>query len=283
MTVRDTVLQARGRLDRINQHAFTSRRALQHFATLSGWIDPGEQAAIGDAAARLATTQSGKLRILDIGIGGGRTVPMMLDLSHDYVGIDMAPKLLAIAGKRFPQLDLRVMDARSLDFEPERFELVTFSYNGIDAVDLQGRLQIFSDVHRVLAPDGLFVFSSLNRDGPDHDPHLAVAGPRKDHALIPELIRTVPKAVVNSWNYLRLKRFNQRGDDISISTLSAHSFGVLAIFISVPEQVRQLHESGFSVEAVYDCVHGAQVAPDQRNTEAGCLHYVARKTGSAAT
>jgi len=281
--VSETALEVRGRLDRINQHAFTSRRALHHFATLSGWIDPGEEAAIGDAAGRLAAARSGQLRILDIGIGGGRTIPMMLDLSHDYVGIDMAPKLLAVASKRFPQLDLRVMDARSLDFEPERFELVTFSYNGIDAVDLPGRLRILADVHRVLAPDGLFVFSALNRDGPEHAPHLTVTGPRKDHALIPELLRTVPKAVVNSWNYLRLKRFNQRGKDISVSTLSAHSFGVLAIFISVPEQVKQLHDAGFTVEAVYDCVHGSRVPQDQHNTEAGCLHYVARKTAVTTT
>jgi SAM-dependent methyltransferase len=278
MTVSETVTRVRGRLDRINQRAFTSRRALHHFATLSGWIDPGEKAAIDDARGRLASNPSGKLRILDIGIGGGRTVPLMLDMSHEYVGIDMAPKLLSIAGERFPALDLRVMDARSLDFEPERFELVAFSYNGIDAVDLHGRLQILAEVHRVLAPDGLFVFSALNRDGPDHDPRLTVPGPRRDHALIPELIRTVPKAIVDGWNYWRLRALNERGENISVSTLSAHNFGVLAIFISVPEQVRQLEEAGFSVEAVYECVHGARVAPDRRETEAGCLHYVARKT-----
>ncbi|MGI8510769.1 MAG: class I SAM-dependent methyltransferase [Gemmatimonadaceae bacterium] len=281
MTVSETVLQVRRQMDEINQRAFTSRRALRHYTALSGWIDPGEEVAIRHVAAEIGSTRSGALRILDIGIGAGRTVPMMLDVSRDYIGIDMAPKLLAIANKRFPEVDLRVMDARALDFEAARFDLVTFSYNGVDSVDLPDRLRILSEVRRVLAPDGLFVFSALNRDGPDHAPRLAAPGLREGHSPISELLRVAPKAVVNSWNYWRHRRLNQHGENISVSTLSAHSFGVVAIFISVPEQVKQLHEAGFSVDVVYDCIHGQSVAPDQHDTEAGYLHYVARIDGAA--
>lgn len=278
MTPGETVVQVRRGLDRINQRAFTSRRALRIFSSLSGWIDPGEGAAIRHAVTEMDGARSRKLRILDIGIGAGRTIPMMLDVSRDYVGIDIASKLLAVASERFPDLDLRVMDARALDFDAERFDLVTFSYAGIDAVDLEDRLRILAEVHRVVTPDGLFVFSALNRDGPSHAPQLSLLEPRGNHAFVSELLRAGRTAVVNSWNYWRYRGLNQYGQDISVSTLAAHSYGVVAIFTSVPEQVRQLREAGFSVDAIYDSVRGSTVPPDQRETESAYLHYIARRT-----
>ncbi|HUN43594.1 MAG TPA: class I SAM-dependent methyltransferase [Acetobacteraceae bacterium] len=86
-----------------------------------------------------AATEALGAPILDIGVGGGRTTPLMRAISTNYCGIDYIPEMVAIARRRFPDADFRVMDAREMDFHNGRFALTTFSYNGIDSVDVKGR------------------------------------------------------------------------------------------------------------------------------------------------
>jgi len=69
-------------------------------------------------------------RILELGVGTG------LNLSHypagsDVTGIDLSPKMLAIARRRAAGLDLkadlREMDAEALDFPDQSFDSVVYS------------------------------------------------------------------------------------------------------------------------------------------------------------
>ena len=43
---------------------------------------------------------------------------------------------------------------------------MVFTNNGIDAVDHDGRERILAEAHRVLGADGIFCYSTLNKDGP---------------------------------------------------------------------------------------------------------------------
>ncbi len=152
--------------DRINQRTYRKRGVLRQFEAASGWLEPGERVAIEHVAN---AARDGA--ILDIGIGGGRTAPLMANISANYRGIDYTPDMVAVARRRFPGLCFHEMDARRMSFADDSFDLVAFSYNGIDSVDLAGRLDILRQVHRVLVPGGYFVFSALNRQGSAHGEH----------------------------------------------------------------------------------------------------------------
>lgn len=130
-----------------------------------GWVNASEQAAVAMVAARVR----GK-RILDIGIGAGRTTELLTLLSDDYVGIDYARSRVRVCQQQFPTLDLRTMDVRDLSsFDDGSFDLVSFSFNGIDYINHSQRATALAGIHRVLAPGGLFVFSTLNRNGSSFD------------------------------------------------------------------------------------------------------------------
>jgi hypothetical protein len=59
-------------LDRINRNAYERRSALRMFGDASGCLDEGERVAV-----QLVADAACAAPILDIGIGGGRTAPLM--------------------------------------------------------------------------------------------------------------------------------------------------------------------------------------------------------------
>ena len=69
-----------------------------------------------------------KLRILDAGTGTGFLSVSLAELGHDVVGVDMSEGMLAVCRKKAKErrlnLDLRIGDAESLDFEDTSFDAV---------------------------------------------------------------------------------------------------------------------------------------------------------------
>ena len=103
------------------------------------------------------------ISILDIGVGGGRTTPYLAELAHHYVGIDYSEEMVRACRSRYPSQRFELCDASDLTmFADETFDAVIFSFNGIDYLDPEGRSRCFSEVARVLADDGKFIFSSHN-------------------------------------------------------------------------------------------------------------------------
>ena len=105
-------------------------------------------------------------KVLDIGVGGGRTTPALAALAASYTGIDYSAAMVAscvagFAGKegiRFLQDDARKL----AKFQDGSFDAAVFSFNGIDCVAMEDRPTVFAAVRRVLAPGGTFVFSFHN-------------------------------------------------------------------------------------------------------------------------
>lgn len=262
----------RADLDRVNRGAYSSRGAIRQYGTAVGWLDSGERHAVEYAVARM---RSGA--ILDIGVGGGRTAPLLRGAAESYCGIDYTPALVEVARRRFPDLDLRQMDARNLVFPDGSFSLVVFTYNGIDSVTTEDRDRILREVFRVLAPDGLFVFSSLNRSGP------AFAEAWWTTAESPYfrgwfgLPRRVRRLLLAAWRSFRYRSLRRDRGDTATGLLSVHDFGIVAQFTKVPAQRRQLENAGFIVDSVFD--NNAREAVDQNSTDttAPWYYYVARR------
>jgi ubiquinone/menaquinone biosynthesis C-methylase UbiE len=106
-------------------------------------------------------------KLLDIGIGTGRTTLILHNKVAYYYGIDYSLNMIEACRKRFKtnkNLLLEHGDATDLSrFMDESFDIVFFSYNGIDYMnDLNGRQASLIGMYRILKPGGYLIFSSHN-------------------------------------------------------------------------------------------------------------------------
>ncbi|MEQ5842481.1 class I SAM-dependent methyltransferase [Paraburkholderia acidicola] len=263
-------------LDRINRRAWNSRDALREFTRSKTWTDPGEQAAFARVAVECRDQP-----LLDIGIGAGRTIPLMMQISSDYTGIDYTAKLLEQSRARFPDARLYHMDARDMSTLPSsHYALTTFSWNGIDCVTGEDRLLILREMSRVTRPGGLILFSSHNRDGPGFRQNIWQLMPRftlnplRYGWRILRTLRTFPPA---SYNYLRHVRFHRDYPGYSIRTAAAHDFGILIVYTTLAEQRRQLASLGLILEAVFGSRDDQPIADDTSTRDVWWFHFIARK------
>jgi SAM-dependent methyltransferase len=264
--------------DQTNRSAWSRPWALGWFTTSAGFCDAGEKAAF----EHIAEGVRGR-RILDIGVGGGRTVEMMRSLSTNYVGLDYMPEMVAAATRRFAGVDIRLGDARDLSQFPDgTFDLVTFSNAGIDAVAHEDRPRILSEARRVLGPAGLFWFSTLHKDGPSprFRPWSPVLGKRGD-ALPTRAkaavgwLRTMPQSI---FNYFRSRHLWREGDGWSVGAMSAHNYGLVVHYTTLALQLTELERAGFRPDPeVFDDRDGRRLSRGEDLREVFSFNIVARR------
>lgn len=264
--------------DQINRATWQSREVIRAYDKVSGWLDRGEEAAINWVADEVR----GK-PILDIGVGGGRTIPLLTPLSADYVGIDYTESFVALCRKKYPTTRVLLMDARDLAaFSDDSFGLVMFSCNGIDVVDYDDRLKVLHEINRILRPGGLLVFSTHNRNGPGHHEQFLrlkfTANPLRLGWRIWKVIRALPQT---TWNHWRHRRLNREFDGYSVRNRAVHNFGVIVVLTTQREQRCQLEAAGFQTEVVFDNALGQPVAENADNRSTWWFHFVARKLAHA--
>ncbi len=104
------------------------------------------------------------MRVLDIGVGTGRTTQYLAPSSSRYVGVDYSAAMIERSRQRFPGLDLRLMDATDLSaLDDASFDAVVFSFNGLGSLpDDASRQRCLSECARVLGPGGVFILSMHN-------------------------------------------------------------------------------------------------------------------------
>lgn len=102
-------------------------------------------------------------RVLDLGCGTGRTTLPLMASGFDVLPVDLAIGLLASARLASPRARYVLMDATALGFEDDSFDIVFFSFNGIDCISPKPqRLQCLREMFRVTRPGGIVAFSSHN-------------------------------------------------------------------------------------------------------------------------
>src|SRR3989344_7010380 len=104
-------------------------------------------------------------RVLDLGCGTGRTTVYIHKNGAEVVGIDPAEGMIKKGTELHPELagKLRVGDARKLEFPDNYFDLVFFSFNGLDNLfPVSERERAVQEIKRVLKSAGVFAYSSHN-------------------------------------------------------------------------------------------------------------------------
>lgn len=221
-------------------------------------------------------------------MGSGRTVPLLRALSADYIGVDYVPAMLAEARARHPGADLRLGDARDLAALPGgHFALVVFSCQGIDSVDHADRPRVLREAWRVLAPGGVFWFSTLNRDGPAarYRPWRPPPSPRPAGArgLLPYLAQRarawlrVPRHL-RSWR--RGRALAASGDGWAVAPFFAGEWALVAHYTTLGRLRQELAKAGFAPDPeVFEDAQGRRLRPGDELGGVFCFNVLARKPG----
>jgi SAM-dependent methyltransferase len=200
-------------------------------------------------------TRWGELSMLDLGVGAGRTTYTFGAISGRYVGVDYSPAMVRLARERVGEssrVTLTEGDARAMpEFANASFDVVLFSFNGIDSNDHDGRLAALREVRRVLRPDGVFLFSSHSL--PALPPPLVLPAPDWRRPL--RSLRFAGGAV-KAW--IRFRRANKNVDPEEARRrgwailLEAHDFKMPLYYVTPAECERQVVAAGLWVDAIYD-------------------------------
>jgi SAM-dependent methyltransferase len=233
--------------DRANRLVWGSREVVELFLRRQGFSSDAE----AHVMRRVATAAKDQ-PILDVGVGGGRTVPFLRALSTDYVGIDFVEALVDATRHRYPDARVEHMDARNLSrFGDEMFALVVFSANGIDGVSHADRPRVFNEFHRVLRPGGLLAYSTHNLDHRPpgrmrrhFDPRPLLKRPGYAARRVIRLPRTIRE-------YRRLRALSARGEGWASVVNWGYGRPVIWHRVTFAESVRELRDSGFTTVELY--------------------------------
>jgi predicted TPR repeat methyltransferase len=110
-----------------------------------------------------ADTSGGKIRIVDLGCGTGLVGPLVRDMASMLVGVDLSPKMIAMARQKAVYDTLVVSDVTDLLRESHA------SCDAVIAADVFvyiGNLEeVFSASRKALVAGGCFIFSTESEEG----------------------------------------------------------------------------------------------------------------------
>jgi ubiquinone/menaquinone biosynthesis C-methylase UbiE len=259
-------------IDEVNRREMNKPASVAHYS----WRDElsaAEQAALGSVVEGAEGRQ-----ILDIGVGGGRTVRALREVSSNYLGIDNSEIMVSACQRRFPRVSFQVMDARAMTPLPDAsVHLAMFSCNGIGMVSHEDRLLILGEVFRVLEPGGVFLFSTHNQNSPDHWagfqwPDFEMS--RNPARLLIRMARFGRQVPLRWVRRRQLQALEIRTPDYSVINDACHDYGVMLYYIGLRQQREQLQALGYEANAVAFDLQGREITND---TADNSIMLVARK------
>lgn len=263
----------------LNRETWSQPATLAEFTRLQGFVDAGERTALLAAAPRVRG-----LPALDVGVGAGRTVPLLRLLTDDYVGVDYAPAMVDTCRRAHPGTDIRVGDARGLELEEGRFGFAQFSFNGIDGLDHGDRGKVLRELFRVLRPGGWLLFSSHNLDGPDLQARPWRTERRQGGSRFYRAARWTVRLPLNlpryrrRWlNWWRHRELNRSGEGWEMRVAAPHDFGLVVHYVRFDVLLAEVAEAGFGTVEVYDSERGARVTRGDDTRHVHAFHVLAQK------
>jgi ubiquinone/menaquinone biosynthesis C-methylase UbiE len=235
-----------------NKNVWETQAVVRSYSIQSHLQKP-EETILNNFKSRLKN-----MKMLDIGVGGGRTTCHFANLVKEYVGIDYSENMINACKKRFPapsqNIFFKICDVRSMNIlEDNYFDFVLFSFNGIDCMSHEDRLKALREIQRVGKPRGFFCFQTHNLQALDKlfTVRLSVNPIRMSREILRcLLLRFLNKSLKKSEKY-------------AIIIDGACRFRLATYYIKPEEQIKQLSE-GFEHIRVYSLADGKEIVCKQR-------------------
>jgi SAM-dependent methyltransferase len=233
-----------------NLRTFEARDVVRFYAG-SKDLQGAEEVIVEILSPRLAG-----MRMLDVGIGGGRTTRHLAGRVREYVGIDYAEAMVAACvadlgdRHRFEVCDMRDMRM----FADASFDFVLASFNCIDYVPAEDRDKALGEMKRLVAPGGAFAFSTHNMGS------------------VPELFSFqssggLVSAIEAAVKWARLRVANEPMANIieresAVLNDGSYRFRARTHYVRPSAQIAELRRLGWAEVRVFSPRAGAEIAPD---------------------
>ncbi|MCD1294866.1 class I SAM-dependent methyltransferase [Methanocella sp. CWC-04] len=215
-----------------------------------------------------------KMKMLDLGVGAGRTTHYFGRLAEEYVGIDYSRGMIDRCNEDFKDLkncSFQLCDVRDMRiFRDEEFDFILFSFNGLDCISHGDRINALREINRICKKGGYFFFSSHNLNYIEDlykfkfsiDPFLT-AREIAFHLIL--------RARNKPFNDLKNSKFAVIND-------GTRSFSLNLYYIYPGEQIKQLHEAGFKNIRIYSQNDGREIEESKLAVVRDhWLHYLCEK------
>src|SRR5262245_12931990 len=252
--------------DRVNRRIYHAPGVARYYYLTT--LDAAETAALLKYQPACAGRD-----VLDLGVGTGRTTSYLAPLSRRYVCVDASPVMVDHLRAQQPDLSIELADMRDLSrFDDVSFDFALASCNLLAAVSHEHRLQVLSEIHRVLRPPGLLMFSSHNRrlrrvlSGP------RLVRPRHPGPQALHVVRYFRSLV----NHARIGKLRRVEDTYALLNDPGHDYAMLHYYIDRAGQREQLDHAGFHQLDVFDA-SGRSLCDNDDDSESPSLLYVAER------
>jgi len=211
-------------------------------------------------------------KILDIGCGAGRTSHYFRNFTDQYTGIDYSKPMVNYCKDNYPDMEFMHCDVRDLNcFAEDEFDFVMFSYNGLDYISHDERLQALKEIRRVVKKGGTFVFSAHNRKY-----NKVIMEPRLLFSLNPvRLLKNMISYYQQINNRKKLMPKEVIDDHYAIYNDNGNNFGLLTYYIDKENQAEQLSVAGFELIEMFQ-LSGQNLSPGEDDSNSGWIYYVSR-------
>src|SRR5690349_7979279 len=267
----------------LNRASWSTPLAVANFSD-QGFVDAGEQAAFLAVASRVRGQPA-----IDIGVGTGRTVPLVRLLTDDYVAMDYAPDMVVACRHNHPDVDVRIGDVRDLaQFGDACYGLVLFSFNGIDNLAHEDRARALAELLRVARPGGWVMFSTHNLAGPSYR-EAPWRGYRSSGSSWYRALRwaarlpfELPRHARRWRNWLRNRHLNRFGGDWAEHISAPNDFGLVQHYVTLDALYAELTQAGFGWIEVYGSESGRRLRMGDDAQPVNSFHVIAQRPSASA-
>jgi SAM-dependent methyltransferase len=220
--------------------------------------------------------------VLDIGVGGGRTIPALTAIAHDYTAVDYSPTMIERLATLSKASALARRCARSLGLG--RFQ---FFLGGVQlrryrhGQPRRSREDLARSAARAHARRRFHLFDSqlgLRKRTPDPDVWSVAMPSRSGGGLVTLLrqsLRALRRAPLRWRNYYALKHLTERHESWAILNSKYHDYSTLMHYITLDVELEELKRAGFGGEMLVYEGDGRPMKPGDVPQE-DIMHVLAR-------
>ena len=233
------------------------------YDTIAELYDPWSASVVEDVGFYLEEARRSGGPVVELGVGTGRIAVPIAAQGIRIIGVDSSRGMLEVCARRAAlagvDVDLRVGDLRDPPVA-ERVPLVICPFRSLLHMHTnEDRLDVLAAAHKLLLPDGRFVFDVFTPDAQDieqtHDRWLEREPGIYEHAIWDQQARTLTLTV----------RGHETETTMALAWLSPDEWRAL------------LEETGFEVEACYGWFDRRPYAGQEDTV------WVARRPAASAT